>query len=91
MRDVYEIYEVKRRYGIEPRGRRGCAEVRIASGAPEKQLHKNPSGSFKVTPEERAAMTALAELLREIYLRRQQEAVKDHRSTLTGNGKLLVQ
>jgi len=36
-------------------------------------------------------MTALAELLREIYLCRQQEAAKDHRSTLTGNGKLLVQ
>jgi len=65
--------------------------VRIASGAPAKQPHKKPSGSFKVTPEERAAMTALAELLREIYLCRQQEAAKDHRSTLTGNGKLLVQ
>jgi hypothetical protein len=65
--------------------------VRIASGALAKQLHKKPSGSSKVTPEERAAMIALAELLREIYVCRQREAVKDHCSTLTGNAKLLVQ
>lgn len=65
--------------------------MRIASGALAKQLHTKPSGSLKVTPEEHAAMIALAELLREIYLCRQQEAVKDHRTTLTGNGKLLVQ
>ena len=36
-------------------------------------------------------MIALAELLREIYLSRQREDVNDQRSTLTGNGKLLVQ
>jgi hypothetical protein len=65
--------------------------MRIASGALAEQTHKKPSGSLKVTPEERAAMIALAELLREIYLCRQREAAKDHRSTLTGNGKLLVQ
>ena len=65
--------------------------MRMASGALAKQLHKKPSGSSKVTPEERAAMIALAELLREIYLSRQREDVNDQRSTLTGNGKLLVQ
>jgi hypothetical protein len=65
--------------------------MRIASVAPAKPLHKKPLGSSKATPEERAAMISLAELLREIYLCRQREAAKDHRSTLTGNGKLLVQ
>ena len=50
--------------------------------------------SSEVTPEQRAAMIALADVLREIFLRQQQwslETKPDHRPTLTPKGKLLVQ
>lgn len=49
--------------------------------------------SSDISPDERAAMVALAEVLRDIFVRQGSslEAKPDHSSTLTGGGKLLLQ
>lgn len=65
--------------------------MRLANGALATKLPKKPSASSKITPEQCAAMIALAEVLRDIFLCSQPEATEDHRTTLTGRGKLLLQ
>jgi hypothetical protein len=64
--------------------------MRLAGAVTAKQSSKKPSGSSKVTPEERAAMIALAEVLREIFISQQQTS-EDQHPTLTGKRKLLLQ